>query len=133
MGSSQCIANVPVTAAQLRNALEAIRKDTASEPASLNTCVRVIIKALLESGIDDQQQLADVGSAICTRLAAFSRLMHSVPAERWLASAVCVSADVPLLEAMASAPLREKQGRYDFEVESFFDVVLERSPVAGRG
>lgn len=132
--SPSTVADVPVTAELLRSAVSAINDAPQPDGATLEGCVKAIIEALVEEGIEEQQQLLDLGSAICARLMAFAALLNSSRAEPWLApggNRAGFSFDGPLLEAMASAPLRVERGRYHFETESFFAIVLERSPVAG--
>ncbi len=134
--STHTVADVPVTADLLRSAVSAINEVPHGDGATLEGCVKAIIESLLEEGIEEQQQLVDLGSAICARLMAFAGLLNSAPAEPWLAPVSGrsgLSLDRPLLEAMAIAPLRVEHGRYQFDTESFFALVLERSPVAGCG
>jgi hypothetical protein len=128
------VADVPVTADLLRSAVNAINEVPQPDGATLEGCVKAIIEVLVEHGIEEQQQLLDLGSAICARLMAFAALLNSTPAGPWLApggNRAGVSFDGPLLEAMAAAPLHVVRGRYHFETDTFFAIVLERSPVAG--
>jgi len=128
------VADVPVTADLLRSAVSAINEAPRPDGATLEGCVKAIIEALVNEGIEEQQELLDLGSAICARLMAFAALLNSKPAAPWLApggNRAGVFFDGPLLEAMAEAPLHVERGRYQFDIENFFSIVLERSPVAG--
>ena len=135
--STHKVADVPVTADLLRSAVSAINEAPQEDGATLEGCVKAIIESLLEEGIEEQQELVDMGSAICARLMAFAALLNSGAAEPWLAApAGCragLSFDRPLLEAMALTPLRVEHGRYEFDTQDFLAIVLERSPVAGCG
>ncbi len=133
---STSVADVLVTPELLRSAVCAIQGAPRADGATLEGCVRSIIEALLEEGIEEQQQLVRLGSAICARLMAFAALMSSSVAGPWLAPAAgppAASFDSPLLEAMALAPLRLERGRYRFDTDTFFAIVLERAPAAGCG
>ena len=134
--SADKVAIVPVTADLLRGAVSAINDAPHADGATLDGCVKAIIESLLEEGIEEQQELVNLGAAICARLMAFAALLNSTPAEPWLGPGpgrAGLSFDKPLLEAMATAPLQVDQGRYHFDAECFFSIVLERSPVAGSG
>lgn len=129
------ISEVPVTADQLRDVIDAIGENSPCDEDSLESCVNVIIEVLLEDGIEEQQELMEIGSAICVRLTALAALLGSKPAYPWLAPAAALMLPLPrgpLLEAAATAPLKVEGDCYEFDPETFFDNVLARSPVAGR-
>ena len=130
------VAEVTVTADLLRKAVSAIHQAPKDEGATLEGCVKAITEVLLDAGIEEQQELVDLGSAICARLMAFAGLLNSQAAEPWLTPIIGragLSIDRPLLEAVAIAPLMVKRGRYQFDKEIFFAIVLDRAPVAGCG
>ena len=133
MQSYQSIADVEITVDVLGSAVSAINDASEGNELTLESCVKAIIEALFEMGIEDQQELVELGSAICARLMAFATLAKTRRAEHWLGtqSSSIATFNKPFLEAMARTPLELHRGRYEFNSEFFFEIVLERSPSAG--
>jgi len=133
--TSPSFASVAVTAAQLRDAVSAISKAPPKDADSLQGCIKAIIEVLIEHGIEEQQELIETGTAICVRLMAFAALLKSAAIGPWIASPGNQNSPLrkPLLEAMATAPLRLEKGRYQFDPDDFFDIALENTPAAGNG
>lgn len=67
------LSKVPVTADQLREVIDAIGKAHPKNEDGPEFCVSAVLNLLLEDGVKEQQDLTEIGSAICIRLLGLPR------------------------------------------------------------